>query len=136
MARCDSGSPPLPFRHADELQVAWAEANAATPNGWYVGRPSEHPEPREWVMFAFDTRERAIEGKRTGEWMTVAPPDLEVGRSIAYCLRELGPGRSRCADTGCYGPCLSAYGSPVPLWCSPAWRAVGIVRSCPCRFAP
>jgi hypothetical protein len=52
---------------SDEPENAWAAVHAATPDGWYVGRPSEHPERREWVMFAFDTRERAIEGKRSGE---------------------------------------------------------------------
>jgi hypothetical protein len=77
----------------DELERAWAAVHAATPEGWYVGRPSEHPERREWVMFAFDTRERAIEGKREGEWTTVAPSELEVLRSMAYCLRELRAGR-------------------------------------------
>jgi hypothetical protein len=44
-------------------------------------------------LFAFDTRERAIEGKRTGEWKTVAPTELDVVRSMAYCLRELAAGR-------------------------------------------
>ena len=53
----------------------------------YVGRRSEHQERREWIMFAFDTNERPIEGKRAGEWTTVAPTELEVVRSMAYCLR-------------------------------------------------
>jgi hypothetical protein len=44
-------------------------------------------------MYAFDTNERAVEGKRSGEWTTVAPSELEVVRSMAYCLRELGAGR-------------------------------------------
>jgi hypothetical protein len=44
-------------------------------------------------MFAFDTRERATEGKRAGEWTTAAPSELEVVRSMASCLRELKPGR-------------------------------------------
>ena len=78
---------------SDELEAAWAAVHEATPEGWYVGRPSEHPERREWVMFAFDTRERAVEGKRSGEWTTVAPTELEVVRSMAYCLRELKAGR-------------------------------------------
>ena len=74
---------------SDELQAAWADVHEATPEGWYVGRTSEHPERREWVMFAFDTNERPIEGKRTGEWTTVAPTELDMVRSMAYCLREL-----------------------------------------------
>ena len=76
-----------------DLEAAWAAVHEATPESWYVGRPSEHSERREWVMFAFDTRERAIEGKRAGEWTTVAVTELEVVRSMAYCLRELGASR-------------------------------------------
>jgi hypothetical protein len=82
-----------PVARTDELEDAWAAVHAATPDGWYVGRPSEHPERREWVMYAFDTRERAIEGKRSGEWTTVAPSELDVVRSMAYCLREFKAGR-------------------------------------------
>jgi hypothetical protein len=37
-------------------------------------------------MFAFDARECPIEGKRAGEWPTVAATELEVVRSMAYCL--------------------------------------------------
>jgi hypothetical protein len=55
----------------DDLHAAWAEVHDATPEGWYVGRPSEHPERNEWVMFAFDTRERPVMGKRAGEWTGV-----------------------------------------------------------------
>jgi hypothetical protein len=81
----------------DELEDAWEAVHAATPDGWYVGRPSEQPERQQWAMFAFDTPERAIEGKREGkregEWTTVGPSELEVVRSMGYCLRELGAGR-------------------------------------------
>jgi len=37
---------------ATELEDAWAAPHAATPPGWYVGRPSEYPERREWLMHA------------------------------------------------------------------------------------
>jgi hypothetical protein len=40
------------------LEEAWAEIHAATPKGWCVGRPGEHPERHEWVMYAFDPSER------------------------------------------------------------------------------
>jgi hypothetical protein len=53
----------------------------------------EHPERNEWAMFAFDQRERPVEGKRSREWTAVAPTQLVVVRSMAYCLRELGKGR-------------------------------------------
>ena len=53
----------------------------------------EHPEQGEWAMFAFDPSETSVEGKRSREWTTVAPSELEVVRSMAYCLAELGEGR-------------------------------------------
>jgi hypothetical protein len=39
--------------------AAWDALHAATPQGWYVGRPSHHPERQEWIMFAFDPSEKA-----------------------------------------------------------------------------
>jgi len=77
----------------DEPEEAWDAVHAATPDGWYVGRPSEHPERREWIMFTFDTRERATQGKRAGEWTTVAPSELAVVLVMAWCLGELREGR-------------------------------------------
>lgn len=32
---------------SDVLAEAWVELRAVTPQGWSVGRPSEHPERRE-----------------------------------------------------------------------------------------
>jgi len=34
----------------DTLEDAWADLHAATPRGWYVGRPSYHDERDEWTM--------------------------------------------------------------------------------------
>jgi len=76
-----------------DLDDAWAAAHAATPPGWYVGQPMEHPERGEWAQFAYDTTERPVEGKRSREWTAVAPTELTVVRSMAYCLKELGEGR-------------------------------------------
>ena len=94
LARCTTGYHRA-GRHIGPVRVAGSRPclHLATPPGWYVGRPSEHPERGEWVLYAFDTRERPIEGKRSGEWTTVAPTELEVVRSMADCLRELGAGR-------------------------------------------
>ena len=77
---------------SDELEAAWAEVHEA-PAGWSVGLPMELPERGEWAMFAFDTRERAVVGKRTGEWETLGRTELEVVRSMADCVRELKAGR-------------------------------------------
>jgi|SRR5687768_7997484 len=38
----------------DEREQAWDELHAATPPGWYVGRPSYHNERNEWLLYAFD----------------------------------------------------------------------------------
>ena len=53
----------------------------------------EHPERNEWAMFAFDPSETPVEGKRSREWATVAPTELGVVQSMAYCLGELKAGR-------------------------------------------
>jgi hypothetical protein len=42
------------------LEQAWAALRAATPAGWYLGRPGEHPERHEWLLQAFDPSEPAI----------------------------------------------------------------------------
>jgi hypothetical protein len=44
-------------------------------------------------MFTFDPSESPVEGKRSREWTAVAPTELAVLRSMAYCLRELSEGR-------------------------------------------
>lgn len=41
---------------------AYDELLAATPPGWYVGRPMFHDERNEWQMYAFDPSERPIQG--------------------------------------------------------------------------
>ncbi|MDP8904495.1 MAG: hypothetical protein M3N29_04150 [Chloroflexota bacterium] len=55
-----------------ELRDAWAELHAATPTGWYVGRPTYHDDRAEWQMYAFDPTENAVMGKRQREWTAVA----------------------------------------------------------------
>ena len=61
--------------------------------GWYVGRPSEHPERREWVMYAFDPSERPKLGHRSREWTAIADSEEAVVREMARCLREIAAGR-------------------------------------------
>jgi hypothetical protein len=72
---------------------AYDELLAATPPGWYVGKPSFHDERHEWVMYAFDPSERAVEGRRKREWTAIAPTEEGVIRSMAYCMREIAAGR-------------------------------------------
>jgi hypothetical protein len=79
-----------------DLHAAWAAVHDAMPESWHVGRPSgqpEHPERGEWVMFAFDTRERPVLGKRAGEWTAVGQTELRCVQTVAHCLREVGARR-------------------------------------------
>jgi hypothetical protein len=69
-------------------------SQAVLPAGWYVGRPSYHPERDEWLLYAFDPSERAVVGVRSREWTAVAATDEGVMREMARCLRELGAGRA------------------------------------------
>jgi len=74
------------------LAEAWAELHAATPPGWYVGRPG----PRHggtWTMYAFDQTEKAQLGRRSREWTAEAPTEEGHVREMARCLREIGGGR-------------------------------------------
>lgn len=57
----------------EERHAAWHELHAATPPGWYVGRPMYHDERREWQIYAFDPSERPKVGLRSREWTTVHP---------------------------------------------------------------
>lgn len=72
---------------------AYDELLAAAPPGWYVGKPSYHDERAEWVLYAFDPRERAKNGLRKREWTAVGQTEEQVIRSMAYCLREIAAGR-------------------------------------------
>lgn len=78
---------------SDDLARAWEELHAEIPRGWSIGRPSEHPERREWVMFAFDPSERPVVGLRSREWTAVAKSEEAVVREMARCLREIAAGR-------------------------------------------
>lgn len=76
----------------DELLDAWNELHAATPAGWFVGRPSHDERRDEWALYAFDTAERLKVGRRTREWTAVAPTQARVVREMTRCLRELASG--------------------------------------------
>lgn len=72
---------------------ARAELHAATPPGWYVGRPSQR-HGGSWAMYAFDQREKAHIGKRSREWTAVGQTEVHCVREMARCLRELSEGRT------------------------------------------
>lgn len=72
---------------------AYDELLAATPPGWYVGRPMFHNERNEWQMYAFDPSERPVMGHRKREWTAVAQIEDAVVREMARCLREIAAGR-------------------------------------------
>ncbi len=66
---------------------------AATGSGWYVGGPSYHDEPLEWVMYAFNPTERATAGLSSLEWTAIGRSEHQCVREIARCLRETSAGR-------------------------------------------
>lgn len=72
---------------------AWAELHAATPPGWYVGRPGQR-HGGQWAIYAFDTTERAHIGKRGREWTAIAECEEALVRETARCLRKLREGRT------------------------------------------
>jgi hypothetical protein len=80
-------------RWSGELEAAWAGVYEALPQGWYVGRPSHHPERDEWLMHAFDPNEGAVSGMRSRERTAAHHTEVGVVREMASCLRELREGR-------------------------------------------
>jgi hypothetical protein len=76
-----------------ELEAAWDALLAATPTGWYVGRPSYHDERDEWLLYAFDPSERAVVASEEPGVTAVA---VERGRRRARdgsVPAELGDGQ-------------------------------------------
>lgn len=49
-----------------ELAAVWDELHAATPLGWFLGRPGQR-RGGQWEQYAFDTTERAHIGRRSRE---------------------------------------------------------------------
>lgn len=74
------------------LDDAWKALHAATPHGWYVGRPGQR-HGGQWAQYAFDTAERAQIGRRSREWTAVGQTEEACVREMARCLREIGEGR-------------------------------------------
>ena len=72
------------------LELAWRAVHDALPDGWVVGRASYHPERREWLLYAFDPRERPHVGLRSREWIAVSPTEEGVVLEMARCLRDRG----------------------------------------------
>lgn len=79
-------------RLASQREAAWDELLAATPSGWYVGKPMLHDERGEWQLYAFDPSERAVQGQRKREWTAVAQTEEGVVLEMARCLREISEG--------------------------------------------
>ena len=78
----------------DDLVAAWDALHAPTPPGWYVGRPSHHPERQESVMFAFDPSERPKVGLRSlSGRRSETPRKASCGRWRAACGRSAKAGR-------------------------------------------
>ena len=76
----------------DDLHAAWASVQDTTPPGWSVGRPMEHPERNEWSMYAFDSSEKPVVGKRSREWTAIGPTEVCCVQEMARCLGELAGG--------------------------------------------
>ena len=58
------------------LEEAWSAVHDALPDGWVVGRASERPERRQWLLCAFDPCEQPVLGVRSHEWIAVSPTEL------------------------------------------------------------
>jgi hypothetical protein len=86
-----------------DLEQAWDALQAATPVGWYVGRPSYHLERDEWLLYAFDPSERAVVGVRSREWTAIGSTELGVVREMARCLALIREGTR--AEIGLRGRC-------------------------------
>lgn len=76
-----------------DLEAAWNEIHDVKPGGWFVGTPV-YIERRGWEQYAFDTRERHKDGRRTREWTAVGASELAVVREMARCLRLIGAGET------------------------------------------
>jgi hypothetical protein len=77
-----------------ELEAAWDALLAVKPAGWYVGRPSYHDEPDEWLLYAFDLSEWPVMGVRSREWTAIESTEVGVVQEMARCLAELREGRA------------------------------------------
>jgi hypothetical protein len=78
---------------ANDREAAWDELHAATPPGWYVGRPTYRVEQRQWALYAWRPESKLRVGKRTEQWTAVGPTEEAVVRELARCLREIAAGR-------------------------------------------
>ena len=78
---------------SSDFEEAWNALHNALPPQWTIGRPSYHPERREWLLYAFDPRERPVVGVRKREWTAIAATEEGVVREMARCLREIREGR-------------------------------------------
>lgn len=77
----------------ETLESAWDTLHAATPPGWFVGRPGQR-HGGQWAMYAFDTTEQAHTGRRSREWTVVASSEVGVVREMARCLRLVASGEA------------------------------------------
>lgn len=76
----------------ETLEGAWDALHAATPPGWYVGRPGQR-HGGQWAIYAFDTAEKAQIGRRSREWTAVGQTEAQCVREMARCLSEIADGR-------------------------------------------
>ena len=61
--------------------------------GKKAGLPTPKVVPKMRGLLKDGLVERPVEGKRSREWTAVAPTELAVVGSMAYCLGELREGR-------------------------------------------
>jgi hypothetical protein len=76
-----------------DLDDVWRQLHAATPPGWVVGQPYVHDEAGCWGQHAYDATEAPVDGKRSREWIAVAPTQADVVVEMTRCLTELREGR-------------------------------------------
>lgn len=71
---------------------AWERIHAATPPGWFVGRPAvDHR--GNWSQYAYDPSERPRVGQRSREWTAVGLTELDALIEMGDCLEAIGEGR-------------------------------------------
>ncbi len=75
------------------LEAAWDAVHIANTMGWQIGRPHLRDERGCWEQYAFDASEPAVDGRRSREWIAVAPTEVGCVLEMARCLRELRDGR-------------------------------------------
>ncbi len=67
-----------------DLEADWDDLHAALPEGWKVGGPPFYDEADRWEQVVYDPSRRPSMGKRSREWIAVAPTEAACVQEMAY----------------------------------------------------